>query len=285
LLFTSPICGFAVEISLMIEGLFPLHRIPKVVRISINQGPNVCGAFIDSEWVFHYVVEGRWVFELESRCYDISPGDMVLIPPWLLHVVRPVGGDKQVQWVVHFDLLNGPVPFGSFPYVVSSSAGDRRKIRLLFQMLNETTKRGNDTFHGSITAALIGVYKSCIDSVKAARPRVMPNWGALEQAIRHIQDHYRKKGLQLSEVSRSAGLTPHYLCRVFKQCFGVSAMHYLTTYRIQKAEGLLLNTALNCSEIAEAVGFESVHTLSKVFRKIKGSSPMNYRQSYRGGRL
>jgi len=271
------------KLSGLMDSLLSLRRLPKVVRVIINQGPSVAGTFIDPEWVFHYIVAGQWIFELESCSHNIGPGDMVLIPPRLLHVVRPINCSRLIQWVVHFDLAEGPAPFGSFPYAVSSDAASRKKVHLLFPLLQGEGKRASGSFSGGIAASLLGIYARHMVDAKTAQPRARTNWGALEQAIRFIQENYPRKRLQLPAISRSAGFSPPYFCRVFKQCFGITAMHYLTAYRIEKAEEFLLNTAMNCSEIAEAVGFESVHSLSRNFRRAKGQPPMVYRQLH-GGR-
>ncbi len=264
----------------MINGIVSLRRIPKVVRVAVNQGPTVSGSFIDPEWLFHYIEAGQWSFELEAHRYEIGPGDIVLIPPRLLHVVRPIRGRRRIQWVIHFDLLDGPLPMRAAPYVVSTKTEERENIRLLFGLLWGKKPRP-DVYFGGITASLLGIYASGAVQAKEPQPRAMPNWGALERAVCFVQEHYATKGLQLAVISRAAGLSPQYLCRVFKQCFGISTMHYVTAYRVQKAEGLLLNSTSSCSEIAEAIGFESVHTLSRIFRKIRGVSPMRYRQTYK----
>lgn len=265
------------------DSLLSLRRLPEVVRVRINKGPGVSGTFIDPEWVFHYIAEGQWLFELESCSHSIGPGDMVLIPPRLLHVVRPLKGNRLVQWVIHFHWAEGPLAFGRFPYAVSSDAASRKKVHLLFRLLHDEGARVGDIVSGGFTASLLGIYARCMDHPKAAEPRAMANWGALEQAIHFIQENFARKRLQLADISRAASLSPTYFCRVFKQCFGVSVMHYLTAYRLEKAEELLLNSTLNCSEIAAAVGLESVHSLSRIFRRAKGQSPIAYRQMH-GGR-
>ncbi|XHR27181.1 MAG: helix-turn-helix domain-containing protein [Chthoniobacteraceae bacterium] len=260
-----------------------LRRIPTVCRTAVNQGASVTGSFIDSEWVFHYIVAGEWLFELESQRYVIGPGDLVLIPPRLLHVVRATKGAKRIHWVIHFEMHGAPLPpIGGFPYAVSSQAGIRSKIESLFTMVFEDKNSAPDHFAGGVIVSLLALYFRLERNAKPVQSRTMASWGAMEAGIRFMQENSPRQGLRLADISHAAGLSPEYLCRVFKQCFGVSVMHYLTSCRLQKAEELLLNSSKNCTEIAEAIGFESVHSLSRIFHKMKGIPPMRYRQMHSG---
>lgn len=255
-----------------------LNRLPRVVRADVHRGPSVRGSFIDEEWVLHYIQAGFWTFELGSKIYDIAPGDLVLIPPRLLHVVRPTGGKRQIQWVVHFDWLEGPVSPDAFPYAVAADKAVRRKIRQIFPLLLGSDTKSDRLFQAGLTAALLGLFASLTSPEKPFRLRTAGSWETLEKAIRFLQRNFAEKNIQLADACRAAGLSVPYFCRVFKENSGLSAMRYLTLFRLQKAEQFLLGSTLNCTEIAEKVGFESVHSLSRVFRREKGMSPTHYRK-------
>ena len=54
-------------------------------------------------------------------------------------------------------------------------------------------------------------------------------------------------------------------------------MNYIMTVRVDKAKALLLQTNYKINDIAMTVGYEDTHYFAKVFRKITGESPSDYR--------
>lgn len=265
----------------MPESFQPLRRIPQPVKVVVNQGRGVHGSFIDPEWVWHYIAAGQWEFQLESKSYAVGPGDLVLIPPRLLHVVRSVRGRRLVQWVVHFEMPEGPPHSRDFPFAVATSTVSRHAIADTFRALQEEWKARRPqykTIAGGLLAALLGYHYRHGGEPKTATPRDGGHWRNVELAIHCIQEDYADAALNLPAISRAARLSPNYLCRVFKNCLGLTVMHYLAFYRVQKAEELLLCSSMNCSEIATEVGFDSVHRLSRIFHKLKGMPPTAYRE-------
>ena len=70
-----------------------------------------------------------------------------------------------------------------------------------------------------------------------------------------------------------------YFSKLFKQCFQRNFITYLTDVRIQAAGGLLQNTDLTIREIGENVGYKDPNYFPKVFRKVVGVSPSEYREN------
>jgi len=64
---------------------------------------------------------------------------------------------------------------------------------------------------------------------------------------------------------------------MFKKITGINFTDYLSRVRIEKAKNLLLNRNLRISEIAYEVGFQSLTHFNRVFKKITGQSPTEYR--------
>ena len=68
-----------------------------------------------------------------------------------------------------------------------------------------------------------------------------------------------------------------YFCKMFKKITGINFTDYVSRVRIEKSKNLLLNPNLRVSEIAFEVGFQSLTHFNRVFKKILGQSPTEYR--------
>ena len=79
-------------------------------------------------------------------------------------------------------------------------------------------------------------------------------------------------------MARLVYLSPAYFSRVFKQEVGESFTGYLNRVRIDHSRSLLRRKELRLVDIALMVGFEDQSYFTKVFKKITGLSPLQYRE-------
>lgn len=93
----------------------------------------------------------------------------------------------------------------------------------------------------------------------------------------YIQDHY-SEAIKLETLADLVFMNPNYFSGYFKKHVGVKFKEYITNYRINEAEKLMLGTNYKVYEIAEAVGFGDYRHFSEVFKKIKGQNPSEYRK-------
>ena len=105
---------------------------------------------------------------------------------------------------------------------------------------------------------------------------------AITKARQFIQDH-QTDDLSLGEVARAVNTSSFYFCKIFKKFTGLNFTHYLSRLRIEKARNLLLNPNLRVSEIAYEVGFQSLTHFNRVFKRIIGQSPTDYRAQLLAG--
>ncbi|HTJ00599.1 MAG TPA: PocR ligand-binding domain-containing protein [Dongiaceae bacterium] len=83
--------------------------------------------------------------------------------------------------------------------------------------------------------------------------------------------------ISLTDVARAVNTSSFYFCKMFKKATGLNFTDYLSRVRIEKAKNLLLNPNLRVSEVAYEVGFQSLTHFNRVFRKLCGVSPTEYR--------
>ncbi len=99
----------------------------------------------------------------------------------------------------------------------------------------------------------------------------------LSRARQYIQANYASN-LRLAEVARACKIGKFQLCRLFTRSTGTSYADYVSQVRIGKAKELLLNPNLRVAEIGFGVGFQSVTHFDRVFKRLMGESPREYRR-------
>jgi len=98
----------------------------------------------------------------------------------------------------------------------------------------------------------------------------------IAKARAYIQEHQTEE-LSLSQVAKAVNMSSYYFCKMFKKVTGINFTDYVARVRIEKSKNLLLNPNLRVSEIAFEVGFQSLTHFNRVFKKIVGQSPTDYR--------
>jgi len=94
-----------------------------------------------------------------------------------------------------------------------------------------------------------------------------------------IRDHSDEK-LSLPRIARTVNISPNYLSEKFKEVTGENLVHYIARTRFEKACELLQNINFRISEIAFGVGFQSLSQFNRVFKKICGKTPTEYRRMF-----
>lgn len=100
---------------------------------------------------------------------------------------------------------------------------------------------------------------------------------AITRAKQFIQEHQADE-LSLGDVAKAVNASTFYFCKLFKKSTGLNFTEYLSRVRIEKARNLLLNPNLRISEVAFASGFQSLTHFNRIFRRIAGESPTQYRK-------
>ena len=101
---------------------------------------------------------------------------------------------------------------------------------------------------------------------------------AIWKARKYIDEHSREE-LSLTRVAKAVNMNANYLSENFKQVTGIKFVDYVAHVRFKNACDLLRNSRLRISEIAFAVGFQSLSQFNRVFKKFSGKSPTQYREA------
>jgi AraC-like DNA-binding protein/ligand-binding sensor protein len=98
----------------------------------------------------------------------------------------------------------------------------------------------------------------------------------VRKARDYIQQH-RMEPLSLSAVAQASGASVFHFCKVFKKSTGLKFTDYVARVRLEDAKTQLLDPSRRISEVAYDVGFQSLTQFNRMFKRIFGQSPTEFR--------
>lgn len=231
--------------------------------------------------------------------YDYQDGTLVFIGPGQIAGVNDGGetlNPKGLVLMFHPDLLYGTSlakrmkEYSFFSYdsneSLHMSERERRIILNCFQEIREELVHAIDKHSKQIIAANIEVMLNhCVRFYdRQFVTRELPNrdlLGKFEQLINGYFHSEKPQIIGLPSVQYCAEqlhLSPNYFGDLIKKETGKSAQAYIQLAIIERAKEHLMESSDSISEIAYKLGFKYPHHLSRMFKKIAGQTPNDYRE-------
>jgi AraC-like DNA-binding protein len=117
-------------------------------------------------------------------------------------------------------------------------------------------------------------------SVCEANRRIGQNRNAkalCEKVKKYIGENYRNPDINISQTGYHFGISPFYLSGIFREETGISLLEYINTLRVEEGKRLL-EEGRNINEIAEKTGFHGSGAFIRIFKKLTGITPGQYRK-------
>ncbi|WP_165971910.1 helix-turn-helix domain-containing protein [Paenibacillus piri] len=102
----------------------------------------------------------------------------------------------------------------------------------------------------------------------------------MEEVKGYIDQHFHQSDLSLDYLGEKFGIAPKYVSQLFKEELGEKFVDYLAKVRVEHAKRLLQQPNGTVQEIAEKVGYAHSFSFIRVFKKIAGQTPGDYRNEY-----
>jgi len=120
-----------------------------------------------------------------------------------------------------------------------------------------------------------------IDRYAVRRPSVARHRGGLSPTrLRRVTELVQAKieeELTLHEMAQCAGLSTAHFSETFRESTGESPHRFVLRQRVERAKEMLCGTEMRVLDVAVACGFKTQQNFARVFRRICGASPMEYR--------
>ena len=106
--------------------------------------------------------------------------------------------------------------------------------------------------------------------------------GRLAQVAETIREYIRNnymKEISMQDAARMMNYSDAYFCKLFKQCFDQNFTSYLTGFRVNEAKKLLRDRSISVKDVSMQVGYYDSNYFAKVFKRMTGMIPSEYRDS------
>ncbi|GIO32561.1 MULTISPECIES: AraC family transcriptional regulator [Paenibacillus] len=240
------------------------------------------GPGLRDSYILHYVHCGCGVFRTAEKTYELQSGQgFVIFPETLVHYSADETDPWTYSWI-------------GFTGMNAKSLLQRAQIHAGNPVFTELSENGLGSFYRDLKAAegqrdsdIIShsiLYRVFADLIRCSpepadgqKPRHSRE-GYIRKAIEYIESGYSQK-ISVLDIARSVGLDRTYLSGLFKEQYGMSLQSFLLEYRMNRAADLLRNPELSVSDVSRSVGYIDPFLFSKMFKKVTGSSPRQYRET------
>jgi len=245
-----------------------------------------------------YVLSGSCSFLFEGETARLSAGDVCIVSPLSRHSLPLEPGCLSLSIVVRrstFDSLFGhlltqqdliSVFFRNSlyepkraNYILLKTGDDELTFFTAQQLTYETNLL--ELYSNNCSASLLEVFLARV--LRAARSSIaLYHYEGYAQRdfdfallLQYVQQNYRT--VTLSDLARTFHFDEAYLSKLIRKNMGQNFTTVLRTVKMNYAMDYLMNTPMKVNQIAEAVGYDSADHFSRIFRRVYGMSPQQYR--------
>ncbi|WP_394884493.1 AraC family transcriptional regulator [Clostridium butyricum] len=249
-----------------------------------NCSPNHSfGPGVRSQYLIHYILDGEGTYTVNNKTFKLGKNQGFLIcPDTLIHYKADAEKPWNYIWVAfnglkaetYLNYANLNKNNVIFEYSKDDCLKDYFNEMLSVTELNYSTELKLEGLLYLFMSKLASSENSLNYSTKCKTTDLY-----LEKSIDFIKDNY-STNIKINDIANYIGINRSYLTNIFKNNINVSPQEFLVDFRIDKACELLKSSNSSIKSVANSVGYSDPLTFSKIFKKLKGESPKNYRNKF-----
>jgi AraC family transcriptional regulator, arabinose operon regulatory protein len=230
--------------------------------------PNVLSPF----WRLYYNARKGHKILFHDGEVELTPEHLMLIPDGQLFHCRGCTAVPTLWFA--FNVARRLVPRQPIPIRLPPTRTERLLVR-------DVTQLFSDDFHEPNRDRILHASMALLHVV-LSRPEIQ--WQSntppvVVQTVQYIEEHFAS-GLSIPRLARMANRSVEALARSFKKCQGETIGRFVVKVRVREAAHLLIHTDITIEEVAERTGFPNRAYLSRVFKRITGESPAEFRRRH-----
>ncbi|MGO4586744.1 helix-turn-helix domain-containing protein [Arthrobacter sp. 2RAF6] len=222
-----------------------------------------------------------WVRVDGHAATELNAGEAAILPAGIPHSYAASVPEPWSLWWLH---VEGPAVAGFIaafnPRTLPVIRRMADPVRLASLASEVVTWHEKDTTDASLVASS-GAAAHLLSLLAAEQ---LPGPG-VHTAVESVADHLRNNittHASVEDLAAMAGLSRSHFAALFKERVGVSVLQYQTQLRMRRARELLDTTNTPIERIAGLVGYDDPFYFARMFKKVHGISPRQYRNHEKG---
>ncbi|RKN84298.1 helix-turn-helix transcriptional regulator [Paenibacillus ginsengarvi] len=280
-----------------IKQEFVIHKLITCYYFELAKNYAFAGESHDF-WEFLYVDKGEFIVETGRESRLLRQGELLFLEPDLFHATRANGTIAPNIFIVSFECRSPRMQFFKEHFWYRLEERERELLAVLMEegenafgpdysvpprkrlvRKQDAPVGGEQLFVLTLEMLLIRLVRLETETkVKAKLPTSTGDKSDSDIAdliIAYLEANLNQD-ITLEQICHSFGIGKTQLSILFKKKTGCSVIEYISQLKIAKAKAYIREDVYNLTEIAELLGYNSLHYFSKHFKKITGASPSEY---------
>lgn len=229
---------------------------------------------------FELVASGEFLLKIGGKKRILSPGSIFVYTEDTVYEMTTLSNDPTVKYFTCFRGANVSDYLGQFDL----HGGDVKRVsrpHLLVGLFDQLIECAN--LPSEMARPLAGdllnliMRRSHTDNYLVQEP--LSQAEQTYQKICHVINHSYIQVANISELADMCDISAAYLSRVFKRFSDQTPLQYLTRLRMNYAADTLLENGMGVKQVSIMLGYDDVFHFSRVFKRVHGVAPRNYRGS------
>ncbi len=230
-------------------------------------------------YILHYVTKGKGTYTINGKTYPVCAGDAFLIYPGISISKETDPEDLWEYCWVGFNGTDAQMLVNMTQFTPDNAVITYNHPEIAQKIEDIHEQRGHQLCSSiRMTGMLYELFAYLIETGQNHHASTHINDKYVSAACDYIGKSYSNKNLTVEMIAEHICISRSRLFRAFKDTLNKSPKVYLEETRIREACVLLQMTNFSVSEVADKTGYADPLYFSKVFRRMVGKSPTDFRK-------
>ncbi len=270
------------------ESFFPVQ---KYVTWLVPDYPVVTTHWHD-EAELTLITKGSCRYQIDLVEYEVKEGDLLFIPPLLLHSVA-LNQEKELvseTFVFHMNFLGGnstdicstryltPIMNQeiSMPYLITENHPVYASLHKIFDQITSLYDATIDGYELALKAMFLqAVFLLLQYSEKKTDSESESSSDKLKQVLDYIELHY-ENAISVSELAKLCYFSDYHFMRFFKKHMNMTCIEYINNLRLEKAVEMFEQGNTSILDVSLSVGFHNLSYFHRAFKKKYNMTPLTF---------